>query len=199
MPAPGDYWSSDSDPYIDPATGILKNIPNLATAAQLEAFEEVVFQAHFLEATQYAESCTSYSLDDWKTLHAICFADIYAWAGDLRTVRLKKGRTIFAYPENIESYAAEQFQELNEDMSAGRLTLERCAHYYGELNVLHPFREGNGRTQRILFAAILKRIGYQTHYERLESGPMIEALIENYHGRNERLEELFRAMTERIF
>lgn len=198
MPGPDDYWATDSDPYIDPATGILRNIPQLLTEAQLEAFEETVFQAHFREATSYAESCVEYSLEDWKTLHAICFSDIYDWAGELRTVRLSKGKTVFAYPEYIESSVNEQLQKLNDDLKTGSLTLERCAHYYGELNVTHPFREGNGRTQRILFSAILKRIGYQTRYERLEPGPMIEALIFHYNGHEEKLKKMFQAMTEKI-
>lgn len=197
MPGPDEYWSSDSDPYIDHQTGILKNIPALRTEAQLEAFEETVFQAHFPEVTAYAESCHSFSLQEWKIIHGVCFSEVYAWAGEIRTVRLQKDKTVFAHHEHIESAAADIFQALNADLENDDLTLEKCAAYYGDLNVLHPFREGNGRTQRILFAAVLKRIGYQTDYTRLDVGHLIGALIRAYHGDNALIERLFREVTSR--
>lgn len=199
MPGPDDYWSSGHDHYLDPETGILRNIPQLTTETQLQAFEETVFQAHFPEATAYAESCETYNLEHWKIIHGICFSDIYDWAGDIRAgVRINKGSTVFAYPENIESEADRIFNSLNRDLAAGTLTLEKCVEYYGELNVLHPFREGNGRTQRILFAAIFKRIGYRVDYRNMSVEKLIPALIAAYHGQYTLLENLFSGITESV-
>lgn len=192
MPGPGDYGTAASDPYLDSGTGILRNRPGLETAEQLDAFEETVFQAHFPEATAYAKSCASFSLDDWRVVHGICFADVYDWVGEIRTVRIHKLTTTFAYPEHIESEADRLFQALNYVLAQGVLSLEKCAGYYGELNVLHPFREGNGRTQRIIFAAILKRIGYRADYTGLGAEQLIAALIDSYRGDNEKIVGLFR-------
>lgn len=185
MLGPDEYWSFDSDPYIDRRTGILKNIQDLQTEAQLEAFEEIVFQAHYLEAVSYVDSCSVYSLDVWRTLHGICFFDIYDWAGELRTVRISKGSTVFAYPEHIIVEADRLFSGLNAEIATGRLTLESAAIAFAEQNVIHPFREGNGRTQRIIFSAVMDRIGYQVDYNLWDSDELITALIQAYHGRYE--------------
>jgi cell filamentation protein len=198
MPDPADYWSADADPYIDPGTKILKNIPGLQTQMELDAFETVIFQGHFGEVTAYADQCKTFSFDYWQEIHGICFSDIYGWAGEPRTVRLSKGDTVFCYPENIASEAKKYFSELNELLARGALTQEKTAQIYAEMNVLHPFREGNGRTQRIMFAAILKRIGYQADYERLDAKELIDALIHAYHGHDDAIIALFRKITRKI-
>ena len=177
MPDPGNYWASDKDPYLDPKTGILKNIPGLETQKQLDAFEETLFQANFPAATTYAELCRSFSFRDWQEIHKICFSDIYEWAGSPRAVRISKGKTVFAYPETIVSQSAQYFNSLNDGLKKGDLTFEKCIEIYAELNVIHPFREGNGRTQRILFAALLKCIGYEADYTLLNGDELIVDLL----------------------
>ncbi|GEM_PF-3228566 len=126
MQDPGDYWSSDNDSYLDPDTKILKNIPGLKTQKQLDAFEEMIFQASFPVATEYAESRLSFSFKDWQEIHGICFSDIYDWAGEPRTVRMSKGDTVFAYPEHIVSQCAQYFQIINDGLSKGTLTFEKA-------------------------------------------------------------------------
>lgn len=182
MPDHSDYFSADQDPYLDPKTQILKNIPNLQTEEELEKFEEVIFQVNSVEATEYLKTCSTLTLEEWKRVHQICFADIFEWAGELRTVRIAKGSTVFAYPENIEGEALKIFDEINLLLGSSKLTLEKAAELFAEANVLHPFREGNGRTQRIIFNEILRRIGHSVDYGLTDQHTMIEAMIHGYNA-----------------
>ena len=140
------YFSSDQDPYMDQQTHTLKNIPNLPTPSKLEAFEEIIFQASFTEATNYVVNQELIDFSTWKVIHTICFSDVYAWAGEPRTIRTAKDKTVFSYPENIEQEAGKLFTEINKLLSSNKLTANQAAVYFAEINVLHPFREGNGRT-----------------------------------------------------
>ena len=88
-----------------------------------------------------------------KAIHKYLFDDIYDFAGELRTVNLTKGNFRFAplmYLEaaltNIEKMPQSTFDEIIEK--------------YVEMNVAHPFREGNGRTFRILANLMARKQGY---------------------------------------
>ena len=77
---------------------------------------------------------------------------MYEWAGQLRTIDISKGANRFAHYAHIHNAAAPIFLQLaKENHLAGLDTaaFSNCAAYYlGELNALHPFREGNGRALR---------------------------------------------------
>lgn len=197
MPDPSDYFSSDQDPYLDPKTKILKNIPNLQTEEELEKFEEVIFQVNSLAANEHLKSCATITLKEWRRVHQICFSDIFEWAEELRTIRIAKGSTVFAYPENIEAEASKIFDEINSLLCSSALTLEKTAELFAEANVLHPFREGNGRTQRIVFSEILRRIGYSVDYSLTDQKAMIEAMIHGYNANYESVRKLFKNITRK--
>lgn len=193
MPSPSEeYWTASDDPYLDPATGLLRNLQNFTTQSRLDAFEEIMFQSHLPEAASYCHNIENFSFQIWADVHAICFGDVYDWAGEARTVRLKKGDTVFGYPEYIMAETDKIFGSLMTDLLQGRFNIDSCAYYYGELNVIHPFREGNGRTQRILFSEIARRAGYEIDYTKMETGEFIQALIASYHSDNTPLKGLFR-------
>ena len=107
-----------------------------------------------------------YSLNTMAYIHKALFYPLYEWAGQVRTCGIEKGNTWFFVPERIEAEASKRFDALNRDFSDRRIfwdiqkAADRLAVHYGDLNVLHPFREGNGRTQRILFEFIADDIGY---------------------------------------
>lgn len=197
MPDHSDYFSSDQDPYLDPKTKILKNIPNLQTEEELVKFEEVIFQVNSVEASEHLKSCSTITLKEWKRVHQICFSDIFEWAGELRTIRIAKGSTVFAYPENIEGEASKIFDEIDLLLCSSTLALEQTAELFAEANVLHPFREGNGRTQRIIFNEILRRIGCSVDYSLTDQKTMIEAMIQGYNTNYEPVRKLFKKITRR--
>ncbi|MGH3406108.1 MAG: Fic/DOC family protein [Streptosporangiaceae bacterium] len=102
----------------------------------------------------------------------------YEWAGQLRTVAIAKG-AMFCLPQYIDSSMAVIFRQLRHegflrglrrDVFAGRL-----AYYLGEVNALHPFREGNGRTQRAFFGQLARDAGFTQAWQHLDAARNIEA------------------------
>jgi len=136
----------------------------------------------FTEACDYIYAQKTIDLSSWKAVHKICFSDVYSWAGKIRTIRIAKGKTVFSYPENIEQEADRYFTEINELLTSNNLTTDQAAKYFAEINVLHPFRDGNGRTQRILFTEIYKRMGYVIDYSLTNQLEMIAVMIAGYNG-----------------
>ncbi len=191
------YFSSDQDPYMDQQTHTLKNIPNLQSPEKLEAFEEVIFQASFTEASDFISAQKTIDLSNWKAVHKICFSDVYSWAGKIRTIRIAKGKTVFSYPENIDQEADRYFTGINKLLRANSLTTDQAAKYFAEINVLHPFRDGNGRTQRILFTEIYKRMGYFIDYNLTNQDEMITVMIAGYNGDYDPINALFQKIMQR--
>src|SRR3954447_19992769 len=106
-----------------------------------------------ISSARAAEPLPDGSLDfvHYKAVHHHLFQDVYEWAGNVRTVRMFKGGNPFCFPENIENQANKLFGELRTDGFLQGLDdwafAEKAAHFLAELNVIHPFREGNGRAQ----------------------------------------------------
>ncbi len=95
--------------------------------------------------------------------------DVYEWAGELRDIDLSKGNSYFANHPHIASAAELIFQKLAKEgyLKGSDVTAfsERAAYYLGEINALHPFREGNGRAQR----EFIKSLGLQERlFHRVE-------------------------------
>ena len=198
MPDHSNYFSADQDPYLNTQTGVIKNIPNLKTQTELTKFEELMFQVNSMEAAEYLNSCSEINLQEWQKIHSICLSDVYEWAGELRTIRIAKGSTVFAYPENIEGEATKIFDEINTLLKNSELTLEKTAELFTEANVLHPFREGNGRTQRILFREIMRRVGYSVDYSLTNQTEMINAMIHGYNANYAPALKLFNLISTKI-
>ncbi len=144
------------DPYSDPVTGVLYNKLGLGTAAGLEAAEREITHAALILLDESPVSA-SYDLPHLREIHQRIFGDIYQWAGQIRTVAIAKS-AMFCLPQYIESSAAVIFRELrDEDCLRGLdrgIFVGRLAYYLGEVNALHPFREGNGRAQRAFFGQL---------------------------------------------
>lgn len=105
----------------------------------------------------------SFDLDHLRLLHRWLFGDVYAWAGEIRTIPMIKDRSEFANPRFIESGAKQLFKKLHEeralrDVAAPALPL-RLAYYFGELNALHPFREGTAGRNDCFFVSYWKFVG----------------------------------------
>lgn len=86
-----------------------------------------------------------------QNIHQYIFQDIYPWARKTRTVDIAKSN-MFCKVQFIETQADEIFLKLQKDDFLKQLSKEKfakkAAYYFWEINALHPFREGNGRTQR---------------------------------------------------
>lgn len=123
-----------------------------------------------------------YDLDYLKQLHHHLFRDIYDWAGEIRAVDIAKDSTRFCKFDRIEPESEKLFRALSdakwlEGFSRTRL-VTAVAEYYGDLNVIHPFREGNGRAQRLLFEHLIINAGYQIDWWQADPDEWVWANID---------------------
>jgi cell filamentation protein len=120
-----------------------------------------------------------------KKIHKFIFDDIYSWAGRVRGGKFfSKGDTMFCIADVIPVYADNTFGKLRGEKWLRGLErtvfIERLAYYMAELNALHPFREGNGRTQRAFFAELARRARYGLDFSATDPDALLEADINAY-------------------
>jgi cell filamentation protein len=165
------------DPYADPVTGVLQNKLGLSTSGELEGAEREITHAALIFLKESPVQ-PSYDLRHLCAIHRRIFGDIYDWAGQLRTVAIAKG-TWFCLPQYIESAAAEVFRALHGESLLRDLPLdvftERLTYYLGEVNAIHPFREGNGRAQRAFFEQLATDAGFILDWQHLDADRNIAA------------------------
>ncbi|WP_456727133.1 Fic/DOC family protein [Bradyrhizobium sp. USDA 3397] len=111
---------------------------------------------------------------------------MYDWAGKIRTVRMSKGGNPFCFPENIEDQAKLLFAQLKQDKFLAGLEpeafAEKAAHFLSELNVIHAFREGNGRAQLSFFLLLADRAGHPIDLKDLDPYAFLNAMITAFDG-----------------
>jgi cell filamentation protein len=175
-------YEAEADPYCYPGTTVLINPPGLRDPAALEAFEAEMVSQRFLEPLPSGRLTARH----YYAIHRHLFQDVYAWAGSIRTVRIAKQGSTFCYPEHIEREMQWLFADLARQKQFRRLNpadfAERAAHFLAELNAIHPFREGNGRTQLSFLVALAHRAGHPLDAERLEPAEMLRAMIGSFSG-----------------
>jgi len=120
-----------------------------------------------------------------QKIHRYVFGEIYSWAGHIRGGKFfTKGDTVFCVADMIPAYAENIFGKLRSEKWLRGLErtvfIERLAYYMGEVNALHPFREGNGRTQRVFFVELARRAKYELDYSQAEPNELLEADIAAY-------------------
>ena len=165
------------DPYTDPITGVLRNKLGLETAEELAAAEREITHAALILLRESPVHPT-YDLPHLCTIHRRIFGDIYGWAGQIRTVSIAKGSP-FCLPQYIESSSAGIVRALgNENFLRGlerSAFIDRLTFYLGEVNAVHPFREGNGPTQRAFFEQLARDAGFNLDWQHLDTTRNIEA------------------------
>ncbi|MHC1772204.1 MAG: Fic/DOC family protein [Flexilinea sp.] len=134
-----------------------------------------------------------------KDIHRFVFGDIYEWAGEIRKVDIAKGIPFCKYAY-IESQGNNLFSQLKRehfliDLFDKSAICKRLAYFFAEINALHPFREGNGRAQRILIGYLGLVNGYSINYSVIGTKEMIVASSQSMTGENDLLESILdRAM-----
>jgi cell filamentation protein len=176
---------SGSDPYLDPETGVLINRLGITDQSTLEQFEAALVATRSYELSQTPLK-GRFDLAHLQAIHKHFFVDLYEWAGRLRTIDISKGGNRFANHMQIESAAAPILQQLAKENHLAGLGAEafsdRAAYYLGELNALHPFREGNGRAQREFISHLAHTNGYYVAWENMAPADLLAASIASFHG-----------------
>jgi cell filamentation protein len=159
------------DPYTDPVTGLLRNKLGLDTAAALEAAEREITHAAMILLRGSPVRAT-HDLPHLCAIHRRIFGDIYDWVGQVRTVAIAKG-SMFCLPQFIEQAMAGISAQLRQEgflRALGRDAFgDRLAYYLGEVNAVHPFREGNDRAQRAFFEQLAAGAGYALDWQELDA------------------------------
>jgi cell filamentation protein len=114
---------------------------------------------------------------------------LYEWAGTIRDVDISKGDTRFCTWTRIEPEAKKLFQTIpalahHENYDE---LIEKVSDLFCEMNILHPFREGNGRVLRFFFEELLFTLGYDVTWPNISQQDWIDA---NIAGVNLNLESL---------
>jgi cell filamentation protein len=120
-----------------------------------------------------------------QKIHRFIFSDIYTWAGRIRGGQFFfKGNTEFVRAPMIYTYADDLFGKLRNERWLRGLPREtfihRLAYFMAEINTLHPFREGNGRTQRVFFAELARRARYEINFGDATPDALLDADMAAY-------------------
>lgn len=159
--------------------------------AKVEA--EITFaKASMLESAPVSDK---FDMDHYLSIHRFLFEDLYDWAGTLRTVDISKKQTNFCNAENLPELMNACFAELKRNNLYVGLSrkeyIDRIVDFYCTTNMLHPFREGNGRTQRIFIAQLIRHNGYSFTFQRIDKDELIIATIMSASGVTDYLRDLF--------
>ncbi|MEH6648870.1 MAG: putative adenosine monophosphate-protein transferase Fic [Motiliproteus sp.] len=187
-----DKYGTGDDPDCYPDSTTLINLLDIKDADLLEDAEREISE---LTAIEIDFESPPYDLDYLCSIHQTLFEDIYAWAGELRQIDISKGDTRFCVCSRIEPEADKLFvglanQNYFSDLEYDDL-VNALAEFYGDLNVVHPFREGNGRAQRILFEHIVVNCGWEISWDDISADEWIEASIDSYQCDYTSMEAIF--------
>lgn len=141
----------------------------------------------------------SFDLAHYRSIHRFLFSDLYDWAGELRQVNLSKKGTLFVPAADIERCAGAYFLRAAQIDFAGLNRWETAvelADLYSTLNMIHPFREGNGRVQRIFFRQWANSLGYDIDFSNVDRDRFMVATIRAAQGVMDNLAELFDELLE---
>jgi cell filamentation protein len=176
-----DKYDVSNDLYCFPNSPVLKNKLDIENESQLENAEREITE---ISIGYISYSPPPYNLEYLKRLHHTLFSELYNWAGEIRRVDISKGSTRFCNVSYIIPSIEKIFTELcNEGYLKGIPKKElaiRLGYFYGEFNMVHPFREGNGRVQRVFFEHLALSNGFNLEWSRIKSkNTWIEANIES--------------------
>jgi cell filamentation protein len=190
--AVADKYGEGQDQYCYPDSSVLINLLDIIDEAALEDAEREISA---INAQLIEFKAAPYQLHDLQFIHQQLFADIYPWAGQLRKIDISKQSTRFCTIDRIIPEANKLFKQLAQQryfVNLNRQTLiKKIAELYADLNMLHPFREGNGRTQRILFEHLIVHCGYQISWEGISKTEWVQANINSVYCDFQALEKIF--------
>jgi cell filamentation protein len=175
------------DPYVYPGTDTLRNRWGVRDAAELARREATITAARLAELAERPIP-GDFDLAHLRALHRHIFGDVYDWAGEIRSVAIAKD-DLFALPQHIEPYLGAVLSQLAAENYLRGLDrddlIDRLTHYLAEINATHPFREGNGRTQRAFLSQLAaNHAGYRIEWARLDPQRNLDASRAAHRGDN---------------
>lgn len=175
-------YGSVRDPYCYEGSAVLKNKIGIRDQDLLDSAERQLTSLRFDEVLPRG----SFDVQHYCAVHHHLFQDIFSWAGKFRTVRISKGGNVFCYPEYIAAEMASLFGRLHSEVLRQSLKREDFANgaaiFLADLNAIHPYREGNGRTQLAFLAVLSEHVGHPLQLDTFNPQRMLAAMIESFNG-----------------
>jgi cell filamentation protein len=181
------------DPYVFPGTSVLRNLRGIRDASLLNEFEADA-TARRLVQLERQPIPGAFDSAHLQAIHHRIFQDVHEWAGEFRTVNISKSGDPFAFSQHIASSLNRVFADLKSERRLEGNDLnrfaKRAAWYLGEINAIHPFREGNGRAQREFIRQLALHNGWAIDWKRVSQDQMIEASRRSLRVDNAGIEEV---------
>lgn len=174
-----DKYGVGHDLYCYPNSDVLVNLLNIRDSTLLDEAEAEFTAERYRTYEPSQQTLSDFSFEHLKHLHHHLFQDLFEWAGETRDVDISKGDTRFCTWTRIEPEAIKLFRTIPAlaDCHSHNEIVDRVADLYCELNLLHPFREGNGRVLRFFFEELLYTLGYDVSWPQISQQDWIDANI----------------------
>jgi len=176
---------SGDDPYLYPGAPVLRNRLGLTDPDQLDKVERRLVAQRIAEGAPTGH----FDLAHLRAIHRHLFQDLYAWAGELRTVEIAKGGHQFQFRQFIETGMADVHRRLEQaDFLrglSGAVFARAAGPIMGDVNYVHPFREGNGRAQLQYLEQLADQAGHPIDLARIDPRRWLEASRASHDGDHE--------------
>ncbi len=177
-----DVYTTTQSIYCYPDTNVLKNKLNIRDNKLLKTAEEEITLIKQMELMKNPIK-GNFSKAHLMNIHKFIFEDIYLFAGKIRCEQISKADTMFYPPNSIERELDKVFAKIKEKNMLNETDPEKIfrnlAYVMAELNIIHPFREGNGRTIREFVRLMAKRLNYDLNWGNADKEELLEASIKS--------------------
>jgi cell filamentation protein len=174
-----DKYGVTHDKYCYPNSDVLINLLDIRDSNLLDEAEAEFTAERYRTYEPSQPTLSDFSFEHLKQLHRHLFQDLFKWAGETRDVDISKGDTRFCTWTRIEPEAKKLFRSIPAlaDCHDKNDIIYKVADLFCELNLLHPFREGNGRVLRFFFEELLYSLGYDVSWPQISQQGWIDANI----------------------
>ena len=166
---------TDADPYLYPGLSVLRNRLDIRDTVLLEKIERNIA----IQRTREGIPQGRFGLAHLQAIHHHLFQDLYDWAGQIRTVEIAKGGSQFQFRRFIETGMRDVHRRLQTQNMLKGLShpdfATAAGQIMGDVNYVHPFREGNGRTQLLYLEQLAEQAGHPMDLTRLDPDRWIAA------------------------
>ncbi len=169
-----------SSPYRDAGTDFLRNEVSATSQGEIDVASAELLPGRLEALADAPIPCTG-DRAHLQAIHRLLFDGVFDWAGQFRTTDIDKQGTDFLPAGEVDAAIDKLFAELSAEDLLRHVPREeflgRLALYYARLNQIHPFREGNGRTQRLFWGQVALHAGWYVDFVRMSNAANDEASL----------------------
>lgn len=175
-------------------TACLINKLDIRDEKELAVIESSITMAN-ISLLEQEPIAGTFDFKHYKAIHYFLFHDLFEWAGEIRRVDMAKKGTQFVEAKKIEEVAEALFSRIREAGYYVNDKRESFIHHitelYCDINMLHPFREGNGRTERVFITQLIRNAGYDIDFGDIDPDLLMIATIQAANGVMDTIRHIF--------